>query len=86
MRAERCPCNREEISADFGDGGLQDLAVGAQDEHLVAVETERDGDARTELAGKIAIGQFGVIFADILRAVYFDHNRLASGTFSDGAF
>ena len=56
----------------FDDGGFEDFAVGALEVHSVAAEANRDRDAGAELAGQVAVGECGIVFADIGDAVDFD--------------
>ncbi len=72
-RAGRAESSAEFLLADLlDDCGLEDLAVGTFDEHLVALEADWDCGAGAELAGMVAVGGIGAVLADIFGAVHAD--------------
>jgi len=64
----------ESSASLLDDRSLELLAVGALHEHLVAMEADGDGGTRAEFAGSITIAGFGIVLADIFRAIYPDYD------------
>src|SRR6266568_3707036 len=58
----------------FDDVRLHDLPIGTLDEHLVAMETNRNRTARAQLARHVSSAGSSVILADMLHAVDLDNN------------